>query len=91
MIRQSLPELAVDERHHSTGIFWCAAVVLTGRLLVFSLFVSCLWIENAPRLVAATSFSISLAHDLMCFIILRRSYLPEATDVTLDVSWNTEV
>lgn len=29
MISQSLPQLSVNERNDSAGIFWCAAVVLT--------------------------------------------------------------
>lgn len=28
VVCQCLPELAVDERHDSAGIFWCAAVIL---------------------------------------------------------------
>lgn len=29
MVRQCLPVLVIDERHHSSRSFWCSAVIFT--------------------------------------------------------------
>jgi len=34
MVRQCLPELAVDERYDTAGVFWCATVILAVGTLV---------------------------------------------------------
>jgi hypothetical protein len=99
LICQSFPELAVDERYDATWVFWCAAVVLAIVSYIVSSFNL---LENGFPMsrngkmglptspVAATSFSI-LFHLPLWVSYCAVAYLPEATDVVLNIAWDPKI
>jgi hypothetical protein len=94
MVCQCFPELAVDERYDAAGVFWCAAVILA------MIDISMVALENAwcclmgkTDLAYLPPLLLSILPHLRMFVSCRvvAAYLPEATDVVLDVAWDPEI
>jgi flagellar biosynthesis protein FliQ len=94
MVCQRFPELAVDERYDAAGVFWCAAMILAMlvSVLISSIERACIALIDETDLAYSPPLLSAFCSICACmFHVVWLAYLPEATDVVLNIAWDPEI
>ena len=91
MVCQGFPELAVDERNDTTGVFWCAAVILANIDISMDRLGKFVVSKDKPDLAWSPPLLSAFCPICACVPCRAAAYLPEATDVILNIAWDPEI